>query len=53
VSRAPVILGTIMVIDAHLKNINSVNKMKNKKKYTVATVRGKIETTRSGVARHY
>jgi hypothetical protein len=28
-----IILGTIMVIDAHLKNVNNVNNMK---KYTVA-----------------
>jgi len=32
-----------MVIDEHLKNINCVNNMKNKK-YTVATIRGKFET---------
>jgi len=32
-----------MVIDAHLKNVNCVNNVK-KKKYTVATIRGKIET---------
>ena len=37
-----IILGTIMVIDAHLKNVNCVNNMK--KKNTVATIRDKIET---------
>ena len=26
-----IILGTIMVVDAHLKNVNCVNNMKNKK----------------------
>jgi hypothetical protein len=26
-----IILGTIMIIDAHLKNVNCVNNMKNKK----------------------
>jgi hypothetical protein len=31
-----------MVIDAHLKNVNCVNNVK--KKYTVATLRGNIET---------
>ena len=36
-----IILGTIMVIDAHLKNVNCVNNVG--KKYTVATLRGKIE----------
>ena len=37
-------LVTIMVIDAHLKNVNSVNYMKKKEKNTVTTIRGKIET---------
>jgi len=31
-----------MVIDAHLKNVNCVNNVR--KKYTVATIRGKLET---------
>jgi hypothetical protein len=31
-----------MVIDAHLKNVNCVNNVK--KKYTVATLIGNIET---------
>ena len=35
-----IILGTIMVIDAHLKNVNCVNNKIN----TLATIRGKIET---------
>ena len=35
-----IMLGTIVVIDAHLKNANCVNNVR--KKYTVAT-RGKIE----------
>ena len=37
-----IILGRIMVIDAHLKNVKCVNNVR--KKYTVATIRGKIET---------
>jgi hypothetical protein len=37
-------LVTIMVIDAHLKNVNCVNYMKKKEKNTVITIRGKIET---------
>jgi hypothetical protein len=32
-----IILGTIMVIDAHLKNVNCVNNVG--KKYTVATLK--------------
>ena len=35
-------LVTIMVIDAHLKNVNCVNNVR--KKYSVTTIRGKIET---------
>jgi hypothetical protein len=31
-----------MVIDAHLKNVNCVNNVR--KKYSVTTIRGKIET---------
>ena len=33
-------LDTILVINAHLKNVNCVHNMKNKK-YTVATIRGR------------
>ena len=36
-----IILGTIVVIDAHLKNVNCVNNVR--KKYTVATITGTIE----------